>query len=153
MVQRIAGDPQPRQHAAVGLILQGEPQRPRPHLNRSDRRLHFVEDHRKRLPLARRLTFDIDELRSMCHRNEKDNEIIKQLHRQRRLLSRRQFDRINGELGETFRSRLGEIDTRTPEHLPVIFDPGSVSGLCAAMRRMRGLTVKVTSTISSSVGL
>lgn len=112
MVQRIAGDPQPRQHAAVGLILQEEPQRPRPHLNRSDRRLHFVEDHRKRLPLAR-LTFDIDELRSMCHWNEKDNEIIKQLHRQRRLLSRRQFDRINGELGETSARVSGRS---TPEH-------------------------------------
>ena len=29
---------------------------------------------------------------------------------------------------------------------------GSVSGSCAAIRRTRGFTVKVTSTISSSVG-
>ena len=48
--------------------------------------------------------------------------------------------------GQTFTSiRTGKRLFRDPEN-------GSVSGVCAAMRRTRGLTVKVTSTISSSVG-
>ena len=34
----------------------------------------------------------------------------------------------------------------------IVFRSGQLSGSCAAIRRTRGLTVKVTSTISSSVG-
>ena len=100
MVERIGGDPQRRQHAAVGSILEGQPQRPRPHLDRSDRHLHLVEHHRKRLPLARRLALDVDELRSVRYRIEDDDEIIRQLHRQHRLFAGRQLDRIEGDLGE-----------------------------------------------------
>ena len=48
---------------------------------------------------------------------------------------------------------LREIDAGAPVHLPVVFDQRQfVRRLCAAILRTRGLTVKVTSTISSSVG-
>ena len=39
MMQRVAGDPQRRQHAAVGAVFQRQPQRPRPHLHGPGRRL------------------------------------------------------------------------------------------------------------------
>ena len=46
-----------------------------------------------------------------------------------------------------------QVDARTPEDLAVIFPRSAGScGSCAAIRRTRGLTVNVTSTISSRVG-
>src|SRR6202522_3103675 len=121
MMQLISGDPQCRKHPAVGAILERNAQRSRLHLDRANRRLHIIEDHRQRLPLARRLTLDVDELRSMRHWIEYDHKLLGQLHRQDRLLARRQLYRIDRELRETVVQRVGKIDAGTPENLPEIF--------------------------------
>ena len=87
------------------------------------------------------------------HRIEGDDEIVRQLQRDQRLLARRKFDGFDGE----FLSRLSldvsrQVDTRAPDNLPQIFRLRQGVGIVRGDRRTRGLTVKVTSTISSSVG-
>ena len=124
IMKLFAGDPKSRQHAAVGAVFQRQPQRPGPHLHGSGRRFDIVEDQRQRLALARRLALDVDELRAVGHRIERDDEIVGQLHRQHRALARRQLDRIDGEVGEALVQRFRQIDARAPENLPVIFDLG-----------------------------
>ena len=93
IMQRMAGNPETRQHAAVGFIIEREPQRPGAHFHGSSRCLHIVEDERELLALARRLTLHVDELRAVRDRIEHDHEVGRQLHRKQRLLPGREFDR------------------------------------------------------------
>lgn len=70
----------------------------------------------------RRLALDVDELRAVRHRIEHDDEVVRQLHRQHGAFAGRQFDGIDGELGERLIETLRQIDAGAPENLPQIFD-------------------------------
>ena len=89
----------------------------------------------------------------MRHRVEDDHELGRQLQRQDRPLAGRQLDELERYLVEQPLEVVGQIDARAPKKIWRQYSAGgSVSGSWAAILRTRGLTVNVTSTISSSVG-
>ena len=80
-MERVPGDPHARQYPCVGAILECEAKRAGPQLYCSGRRPDLVENEREVLALARRLPFDVEELRRVRHRFENNHELRRQLQR------------------------------------------------------------------------
>ena len=151
VVQRLVRHPYRRQHAPIGAVVQGEPQRPGAQGDGIDGNLDLVEDHGEVLPLARLLAADVEELGRMRHGIEHDQRALRHLQGKDRPFARRQVDDFERDLAQQLLRIARKIDRRTPEHLAKIFGRRQLVGTMGRDLRTRGLTVKVTSTRLSSV--
>ena len=88
----------------------------------------------------------------MRHRIEQDHRAGRKLQRDLRLLAGRQLDGIEHDPVHALRVVVRQVDAGAEEELATYSWNDSPLGSCAAMWRTRGVTVKVTSTFSSSVG-
>ena len=121
LVERVARDPQGRQHPHLGSILNREAQRPGTQRDgRPGRRMHPVDGERERLTLTGRLALHIEELGRVRHRVEDDHELRRQLQRQNRLFAGRELDGLERDLVDQPREILGQINPGTPEDLTKI---------------------------------
>ena len=143
------------QRADVGSILEVDAKRAWPDHHSVSWRMLSVEDRRKRLTLARRFAFDFDKSSHVHNRIEYDEERFRRLQRHAGLLAGGQFDRVEDNFlkdpVECF--IVWQIDARTPENLTIELDEqATCADYARRSERTFGLTVNVTSTISSSVG-
>ena len=140
---------------AVGAVLERQPQRPGPQVDR--RRSARARCCRRASGSAARCVgsplTSMNCAACVTGSNTMTNSAGSCSDRMR-LLAGRQLDGVERDLlHRCFEIVLGQVDAASPRR-PGGNIPRSAasSGSCAAIRRTRGLTVKVTSTISSSVG-
>ena len=96
---------------------------------------------------------NVEKERRVGDRIEGDDEALRQAQRHRRLLARRELHQRRASTLPIALSTSSGRSAPEPQKIWRMYSArGSESGSCAAMRRTRGLTVKVTSISWSSVG-
>ena len=115
--------------------------------------LGLVEDDCQIAGFRGRFTLHIDKLRSVRDRIENDDELRRQLQQDNAFLARWKLDRLDRYfIRERPTSSPGNSIPELQKTCLAYSQKESEFTSCAAILRTLGLTVKLTSTISSSVG-